>query len=311
MNTQFKTMIGVGALVLSMVAISPVAAFASNGKNMGKHSVFVRPEINVSQTVDIGPKGNVVLRGSVGSVGTNSVVVKSWGGDWTVSVGTDTKFSSRENAVVKLSDIKVGDVVMVHGAMKPNAGLTVEARQIKDLFIPDRTAVIRGAIAAVSGSSLTVKSGDVSWTVNTTAATKITSKFDIATTLASMKAGDEVMVKGVVVAGSVNTVDASEVKNVSLPLNAASRSGVVSALTGNTFTLVHKANKLETKVVTDAATVVWMQGKTVSMADVKNESKVTVYGAMNADTNVLTATKIMINDGFGKREKDDDKGGRR
>lgn len=220
MKNSFKKYIGASAMVLSLIAMMPFSAFASNGQgNEGRdHSVSIRPQVDVSQTVQINPNGNVTLRGTVASVGGASIVMKSWGGDWTVNVGAGVKLNSRANGVIALTDIKVGDVVMVQGAMKTGAGLTVDARQIKDQFIPDRSVLIRGTIASVGTNVLTVKSGEVTWTVNTTDATKFTSKFVAATTLAAMKVGDEVTASGVLAAGATTTFIATEVKDTSLNL---------------------------------------------------------------------------------------------
>ncbi len=324
MQKTLKTYIGTSALVLSLVAVMPFAALAHNnsndednrGNDRNHDSVAIRPQVDVRQTVQINPNGDVTLKGAVGSVGSTSLVVKSWGGDWTVNVASGAKLNSRANAVIALTDIKAGDVVMVHGVMKAGAGLSIDARQVKDQFIPDRSVAVRGTIASIGANTLTVKSGDATWTVNTTSATKFTSKFDIATTLAAMKVGDDVTVKGAVVAGSTTTVNATDVKDASLPLNAVSRVGTITSMVGNAFTLATKQrNGQDVKVTTDSSTMYVVNGKAGTSADLKNDSKVTVQGVLNTDTGVLSAVKVMINDvkihWDNSDKKDDHKGGRK
>lgn len=307
MNKQLKSYLGAGAMVMSLLVLMPFSAFASNGKEKD-HSVTIRPQVEVSQSVDVNNKGAVTLRGTVVSVAAGSMVVKSWGGDWTVLVGADAKINSRANGTIALADIKIGDFVMVHGAMKPNAGLSIQARQVKDHFIPDRSVVLRGTIASIGSNTLTVKSNDTIWTVNTGTTTKFTSKFEVATTLAAMKVGDNVMVKGAVASGAVTTIVASEVKDLSLPLNAVSRVGTIANVVGNAFTLVTKQrNGQDVKVTTDSATAVTVNGKTATSADIKNESRATIQGVLNTDTGVLSAVKVMINDIKGKIRIDDDR----
>lgn len=219
MKHSLKTYVGAGAMILSLVAMMPFSALASNGQGKNRdHSVSIRPQIDVRETVQVNPNGEVTLRGAVKSVGTASLMVKSWGGDWTINIGTGVKLISRANAVLVLADMKVGDIVTVHGSMKPNAGLTVDARQIKDQFIPDRAVVVRGTIASIDANTLTVKSGDTTWTAATAATTKFVAKFGGVTTLTAMKVGDEVMVKGVLAAGSATAIQATEIKDISLVL---------------------------------------------------------------------------------------------
>lgn len=313
MTKQTKTTIGVSAFMLSLLMLAPFSAFASNGQEKARHSVSIRPQVDVSQSVNVSPKGEVTVRGTVTTVGTSNLVLKSWGGDWTVTVGATTKLNSRANGSIALADIKVGDVVMVHGSMKAGAGLSVEARQIKDQFIPDRAVAARGTIASIGANTLTVKSNETTWTVNTTASTKFTSKFEVSTTLAVMKVGDEVMVKGVMATGATNTINASEVKDMSLPLNAVARTGTIGSVLNNAFTLLGKGDKQNVKVTTDTTTAITVNGKAGTLADVKNDAKATVQGILNTDTGILSAVKVMVNEVKTKIEieKKDDNRGRR
>src|SRR3989338_4910227 len=78
--------------------------------------------------LNIGPNGNTLLRGVIKSVGTNSLVVESWGGDWTINVGTGTQILSPNRA---LTDFVVGNFAGVLGKTSHDGDFTVEARIVR------------------------------------------------------------------------------------------------------------------------------------------------------------------------------------
>jgi hypothetical protein len=79
--------------------------------------------------VEIGPAGNALIRGTVTSVGNDSLTVKSWGGDWTVKIDTNTKLLPNG---LTLNQIKSGDFVGLNGKVKSDESLTVHATLIHD-----------------------------------------------------------------------------------------------------------------------------------------------------------------------------------
>ena len=79
--------------------------------------------------LQIGPKGAVLLRGTVDSVSSGSVTVKSWGGDWTVNVPASASVLPQGTA---LSDMKQGDFVGVQGTVDSTTNFTVDAKLIRD-----------------------------------------------------------------------------------------------------------------------------------------------------------------------------------
>lgn len=102
----------IGGLVTSALILSAVA-FA---------------QVTVPMMVNINPSGNAQLRGTVVSTGTDSLVVKSWGGNWTIKVSDKTKLTGK---VKKLADFKAGDFVGVSGKASESANLTVEAKVLQ------------------------------------------------------------------------------------------------------------------------------------------------------------------------------------
>jgi len=79
--------------------------------------------------VNIGPAGNVLLRGTItGAPGTDSLVVKSWGGSWTINVLSSTNILSSTKT---LADFKDGDVVGVLGSISADGDFSIDARILR------------------------------------------------------------------------------------------------------------------------------------------------------------------------------------
>ncbi|MEK9181408.1 MAG: hypothetical protein AAB786_00065 [Patescibacteria group bacterium] len=84
---------------------------------------------NVSpMIVNIGPSGNVLLRGKIVSVGTDTINVKSWGGSWTVEVTPATKIMSPTKS---LADFKADDIVGVMGEMSADGDFIINAKIVR------------------------------------------------------------------------------------------------------------------------------------------------------------------------------------
>jgi len=79
--------------------------------------------------VQIGPMGNALIRGTVTNVGTDSLTIKSWGGNWTVKTNSNTKFLPQG---LTLDQIKAGDLVGLNGKVNSEESLTVYATLIRD-----------------------------------------------------------------------------------------------------------------------------------------------------------------------------------
>lgn len=78
--------------------------------------------------LEIGPAGRTLLRGTVVAVGTNSLTVKSWGGDWVVNVSASTKLAPRTD----IAQFAVGDFVGVNGTVSQSAAWTIDATLVKN-----------------------------------------------------------------------------------------------------------------------------------------------------------------------------------
>ncbi len=80
--------------------------------------------------VNIGPSGNVLMRGIVvGAPGTDSIKVKSWGGSWEVKISTVTKLISASGAIADFQD---GDFVGVLGAISTDGSFVINASIVRE-----------------------------------------------------------------------------------------------------------------------------------------------------------------------------------
>ncbi|OGI92403.1 hypothetical protein A2933_00375 [Candidatus Nomurabacteria bacterium RIFCSPLOWO2_01_FULL_46_18] len=78
--------------------------------------------------LNIGPNGNTLLRGVIKSVGTDSLVVTSWGGDWNIKVVATTQILSPNRS---LTDFQVGNFAGVLGMTSQDGDFVVDARIVR------------------------------------------------------------------------------------------------------------------------------------------------------------------------------------
>ncbi len=126
MNTKVYIIIAGATVVVLAGAVS--LAFAENSM-MGQNSTAMpvtqmHGDGGQQVMLQVGPKGEALMRGTIIAVGATSLTVKSWGGDWTVNVSADTNLSP-------LSDITqfvVGGFVGVKGMVSQSASWTIDAK---------------------------------------------------------------------------------------------------------------------------------------------------------------------------------------
>ena len=129
MKLENKKIFVLGALaviaIFSLVGSKIVAAKdgGQEGQNQSMHNSQVGPVI-----INIDPNGNVLLRGKILSVGTDSLSVKSWGNPWAIKVNLDTKIASQTG---KLADFKVGDFIGVQGSIN-EADFSITAKVLRE-----------------------------------------------------------------------------------------------------------------------------------------------------------------------------------
>ena len=181
--------------------------------------------------VQIGPNGNTLLRGTIKTVGTDSLLVTSWGGDWMVNVSSsDAKIIVIPK--VDISQFKAGDFVGVQGSVNQSSAWTVDAKiirnwterkemqamkqEIKQMMKAQTPKNWQGTASNVNvaGRSFTLTIEGTAYTVNVTADAKIVNKKYLAISLADIQNGHTVRVWG---PSSETTITASVVRDDSLP----------------------------------------------------------------------------------------------
>lgn len=116
-----KYLISGAAIALSAVGLMAVVAFAQTAPALV-------PASSGPVMVNINPNGNALLRGAIESVSADSLVIKSWGGNWTVKVTSATKINSKNGA---LSDLKAGDFAGVLGSVVQDGSFTISAEIVR------------------------------------------------------------------------------------------------------------------------------------------------------------------------------------
>ena len=176
--------------------------------------------------VQISPNGKTLVRGTIVAMASNSLTVKSWGGNWIVNVSGDTKIMP----VSDMSKFKVGDFVGVQGMVnESNTTWMVDATLVRNWSIKEEAQGNKEAIkqlmkegvprnwqgtaSNVSGSSLTLTIDGVAYTVNLTANAKVVNKQYVTLGFSSIQNGDTVRVWGPL---SGTTITASVVRDVSI-----------------------------------------------------------------------------------------------
>lgn len=200
------------------------------------------PVMQGEMKLEVGPKGNVLIRGNVESVGADYVMVKSWGGSWKVKVTSSSEILPNvAGGLADLTKYAVGDYVGAQGTVSTSEAWTINASVIRDRtehkqMIEERKQnekeirekmealkkaaqallprTYEGTVGTTSGSSFTLVNGNTTLSVTTDAATKFINRNWATILSADVKAGDSVRVYGPV---SSSTVTAQVVRDTSIP----------------------------------------------------------------------------------------------
>jgi len=188
----------------------------------------ITPKPPRPMVIQINSSENALLRGIVKSVGASSVVVTSWGGDWTVNVSPDTKVMPASD----LSQFEVGDFVGAQGSVNKSAAFAIDAKILRDWTIkkeaqankkdfretiketkPRNYAGFASDVNA-GAKTLTLTIGDTAYTVNVTATAKIVNRNFLTINFSDIQNGDRVDAYGPV---SDTTITAVAVRDISIP----------------------------------------------------------------------------------------------
>ncbi len=127
----------------------------------------------VRQKLEINPSGHVSLVGTLKSVATSSLVVTTWGGDWTVNTGS-AKMIRRSGGSSALSEMRAGDEIRLNGKINASSSFTIDATVLRNQSIQAKNAEFSGTVSNLNSASSsftlsTRKRGDVKVVVNSDA----------------------------------------------------------------------------------------------------------------------------------------------
>jgi hypothetical protein len=112
------------ALVLVLMASAQVMSVMADSGNGSPSAV-------TANVLQVQAGGQALLRGTIDSIGSNSLMIKSWCGDWTVNVGASAQILPA--AVGRdLTQFKTGDFVGVQGMVSQTANFTIDATLVRD-----------------------------------------------------------------------------------------------------------------------------------------------------------------------------------
>jgi hypothetical protein len=176
--------------------------------------------------IDIDSNGSTLIRGTVQSVGTNSVVINSWIGPWTIQTSSATTMIPVGTSNGDTSNIAVGDFVGALGTVNQNQSLTVVATVVHDWTktnpgistattstLPTGQNLYTGTVSSIGQNTFVLSGSDGnSYTVNVDSNTAIWNTARSVVSFGSINSGDSIRIDGTL---SGSTITASVVRDTS------------------------------------------------------------------------------------------------
>ena len=151
---------------------------------------------------------------------------------------------------------------------------------------------LRGTLTAINTTNLTLKVGDVNFTIDASSAT-FTRRFGGAMTAADLQVNDKLIVQGTWQDGGV--LKATKIQDLSLQARNGNFSGTVTSVDATAKSFVLTTNKRGTQTIFwDANTRITKNGATATSTDIMVGNAVRVDGAWNRTNENVTATKIAV-----------------
>jgi hypothetical protein len=182
--------------------------------------------------VRIDQTGTVLVRGTIDSITPGTIVVKSWGGNWTANIGVATQILPAV-AGDDIAQFKPGDYVGIQGTVDGSANWTINATLARDWTYKAAAAEEKkqnvaaareaalsapknyvGTASGVNGQTFMLLVKGVADTVNVAADAEVVNRNWITLPIANIRDGDTVRVWGVNASG---TIAATIVRDVTLP----------------------------------------------------------------------------------------------
>ena len=224
--------------LVSAAAFAAAAVITAFAQTATPTAVSAPTSQSQPMILQVGAAGKVLLRGTVASVSSGSLTVTSWGGAWTVNVGSGAEVLPVA-AGNDLTQFKTGDYVGVQGTVSRSAIWTVDATLVRDWTyrqavnqerqqnVQSIRATIKsgtprnyvGVASNISGSSLTLtETNGTSYTVDVASGAEVVNRNYITLPFSGIQNNDNVRVWGVNASG---TITAQIVRDISIPATQA------------------------------------------------------------------------------------------
>jgi hypothetical protein len=214
------------AIIASAFVLAATIAIPVFAQTATTTSTTIAPAAAQQPILQVGAAGKVPMRGTIASVSTGSFTVTSWGGAWTVNVGSAAQILP----VNGITQLKVGDFVGVQGTVSQSASWTIDATLVHDWA--DRAMAAQGqgrkyprnyvgTASGVNGSSFTLSAAaGASYTVDVASGAKVVNTKWVTIPLASINSGDNVRVYGTNASG---TITAQIVRDITISATSTTK----------------------------------------------------------------------------------------
>ncbi len=229
--TTKKVLLGSGITAMGLLLASTLVAGAQTAPT--PVTTIAPAPIHKTQAMElnVNGKGEVLLRGTIDLVGSGTLTVKSWGGDWTVNVPSSAEVLPGGD----MSKFSQGDFVGITGTVSQNGSWTVNAKTVRNWtqektittessqnqksarqeMKSERVRTYQGTASGVGASSLTLTAANgTAYTVNFASSAKFSNKKWLSIAATDIQNGDTVRVFG---ANANGTISATIVRDISLP----------------------------------------------------------------------------------------------
>ncbi len=225
--------------------------------------------------------------GFVPSIGTDSFVLQTKNRyQQTINVSSGTVITM-QGKTETFSDVMVGEQVTVKGVWdKTNKNVAAETVIIKAA----KTGWITGTITGINGTTISVLSKGVTYSVDASNA-KTIRRFNAPMKVSDMQIGDVLQVRGVIPTST--SITATTIRDLSLQARHGQFDGTVQSVSGSSFVLQSNHRGSQT-INTNSSTIYKHKGAIVSFASVTAGSNVRVFGVWNSTNSNVTAKLVII-----------------
>ncbi len=202
-NKLFGAVLGTMLIAGLALAVAPATpAHAEDNGNNNKERENTAHAVGSTLEVHIFDDGSVLVRGAKVTSVSGSVIyaTTAWGSasmPWTVNTDGATEINRRFGGRSSVSEVSVGDYLSFRGNLvMTSAGLTVQAKIIKDWSVQRKNGSFIGKVSSVGTGTFVLASDEHGQATVSVTSTTVITKGDAAATFADIHVGDKVMAGG-------------------------------------------------------------------------------------------------------------------